>query len=231
MFGDRAAKKHPRRSLVAGSAAFVGAAVITVGLGLQPAAANGDTRSPSHSAATRTADPAEPGLGSSNLIQSDDFFQQGLSAVGATVELAGTQGLSACSGEETMRSLTDGKAAAYADVAWTFDTNGSLLNESVADLSGDGSAVSYEKQLNDLVRSCQHEPAGHWHYGPGQALTLAGGEGHWYPSVNGDGAVSGGVAVVRSGRRIGIVELVGAPSNDPGYMKGITAVAINRLAS
>jgi hypothetical protein len=231
MFGNQAARKHSRRNLIAGSAALVGAAVITVGVGLQPAAASGDTRSPSHSAVTRTAGPAEPGLGSSNLIQSDDFFQQGLSAVGATVELAGTQGLSACSGEETMRALTKGNAAAYADVAWTFDTDGSLLNESVADLSSDKSAASYEKQLNDLVRSCQDEPAGHWHYGPGQALTLAGGEGHWYPSVNGDGAVSGGVAVVRSGQRIGIVELVGAPGNDPGYMKGITAIAVNRLAS
>lgn len=231
MFGNQAATKHSRRSLIAGSAALAGAAAITFGIGLQPATASGDTGSAGHSAATRTAALAEPGLGSSNLIQSEDFFQQGLSAVGATVELAGTQGLSACSGEETMRVLTKGKAAGYADVAWTFDTAGSLLNESVADLSSDKSAASYEKQLNNLVRSCQHEPAGHWHYGPGQTLTLTGGQAHWYPSINGDGVVSGGVAVIRSGQRIGIVELVGAPSNDPGYMKGIAAIAINRLAS
>jgi hypothetical protein len=231
MFGNQAARKRVHRGLIAGSAALVGAAAITVGLGLQSASASGDTHSPSHSAATRTAGPAEPGLGSSHLVQSDDFFQQGLSPVGATVDLAGKQGLSACSGEETMRALTKGKAAAYADVAWTFDTAGSLLNESAADLSTDKSAASYEKQLNDLVRSCQHEPAGHWHYGPGQALTLPAGEGHWYPSVNGDGAVSGGVAVVRSAHRISIVELVGAPTNDPTYMKGITTLTINRLAS
>ena len=231
MFDNRAArKKFSRRSRIAGSAACVAAALITVGIGVQSATASAVPRSPGHAATARTAALAEPGLGSADLVQSEDFFQQGLAPVSATVDLTGNQALSACSGEETMRMLTKGKAAAYADEVWTFDTSDSLLTESVADGSTSKSAASYEKQLNALVRDCQDEPAGHWHYGPGQVLTVAAGEGTWYPSITGDGVVSGGVAVIRSGHRIGIVELVGQPSDDPGYMQGITAAAVNRLA-
>nr|WSY55123.1 hypothetical protein OG999_36655 [Streptomyces sp. NBC_00886] len=231
MFDNQAAgKKFSRRGRTAGVAASVGAALIAVGIGVTPAAAGAETSSPSRPTTVPTATLAEPGLGSSNLIQSDDFFQQGLVPVSATVDMTGKQGLSACSGEETMRTLTKGKAAAYADVTWTFDTKGTVLDESVADGSTNTSAVSYENQLNKLVRSCQDEPAGHWYYGQGHAINVKAGEGSWYPTFNGDGKVAGGVAVIRSGHRFGIVELTGQPSDDPGYMKGIAAAAINRLA-
>lgn len=36
--------------------------------------------------------------------------------------------------------------------------------------------------------------------------------------------------MIRSDRRVGIVELTGQPSDDAGYMAGIAAAAINRLA-
>jgi hypothetical protein len=236
MFDNQTAarKKFSRRGLTAGWAAAAGAAaLIAAGIGMYPATASADTSAPTHSATApvaATANLAEPGLGSDNLIQSDDFFQQGLAPVGATVDLTGKQALSACSGEEAMRALTKGKAAAYAEVTWNFDTADSLLTESVADGSTAKSAASYEKQLNELVRGCQDEPAGHWHYGPGHAITVTAGEGHWYPSISGDGVVSGGVAVIRSGHSFGIVELAGQPTDDPGYMEGITAIALNRLA-
>ncbi|NUP41332.1 MAG: hypothetical protein HOY76_30990 [Streptomyces sp.] len=226
MFDNQAARrKFARRGRTAGVAASVGAALIAVGIGAFPAA-GADTSAASRSATA----PAEPGLGSAGLMQSDDFFQQGLAPVRATVDLTGKQALSACSGEETMRGLTKGKAAAYADVTWTFDTKGTSLTESAADGATDTSAASYEKQLDKLVRGCQDEPQGHWYYGKGHAITVKAGEGSWYPAFNGDGKVAGGVAVIRSGHRFGIVELTGQPSDDPGYMAGITAAAINRLA-
>ncbi len=231
MFENRATrKKFTRRGRTAAAAACVAAALITVGVGVQSAAAGTAAHPLGHPAGTRTPALAVPDLGSAALVQSEDFFQQNLSPVGATVDLAGSQGLSACTGEETMNVLTKGKAAAYADVTWTFDTSDSQLTESAADVSSDTSAASYEKQLNKLVRDCQDEPAGHWYYGAGHALTVPAGEGRWYPSFNGDGAVSGGVAVIRSGQRVGIVELVGQPSDDPGYVKGIAAAALGRLA-
>ncbi|MEU7054708.1 hypothetical protein [Streptomyces sp. NPDC046197] len=211
-------------------AASIGAALIVVGIGTHPAAAGADTSSASQSATASTAARAGHGLGSGNLMQSDDFFQQGLAPVGATVDMTGKQALSACSGEETMRALTKGKADAYADVTWTFDAGDTLLTESVADGSTTTSATSYEKQLNKLVGGCQDEPAGHWHYGKGHAITVKAGAGSWYPAFNGDGKVSGGVAVIRTGHRFGIVGLSGQPSDDPGYMEGIAAAAINRLA-
>ena len=227
MFDNRTAGgKFSRGGRTAGVTAAVGVALIAVGIGVIPAAASAATGSASRPA---TASVAEPGLGSDNLIQSDDFFQQGLAPVGATVDLTGKQALSACTGEESMRTLTKAKAAAYADVTWTFDTADTLLTESVADGSTDASAVAYEKQLNTLVRSCQNEPTGHWYYGAGHAITVGAGEGSWYPTFNGDGQVAGGVAVVRSGHRFGIVELTGQPTDDPAYVAGIAAIAINRL--
>ncbi|MFF4398222.1 hypothetical protein [Streptomyces sp. NPDC001480] len=205
-----AGRKFSRRGRTAGVAAVVGAALTALVLGTQPAAAQG--------------------FGAGNLMQREDFFQQGLAPVSAKVDLTGKQALSACSGEETMRAFTKGKAGAYADVTWTFDTKDTLLTESVADTSADASAASFVKQLNKLVRGCQQEPDGHWYYGKGHALTVRGGMGSWYPAFNGDGKVAGGVAVIRSGHRFGIVELSGQPSDDPGYVEGIAAAAINRLA-
>lgn len=230
MFENQAAgRKFARRGRSAGAAASVGAALIAVGIGAFPAA-GADTSSASRSATAPATAPAERSLGSAGLMQSDDFFQQGLGPVRATVDLTGKQALSACSGEETMRELTKGKAAAYADVTWTFDTKGTSLTESAADGSTAASAASYQKQLDKLVRGCQDEPQGHWYYGKGHTFTVKAGEGSWYPAFNGDGKVAGGVAVIRSGHRFGIVELAGQPSDDPGYMEGIAAAAANRLA-
>ncbi|MGV9251739.1 hypothetical protein [Streptomyces sp. NPDC003697] len=230
MFDNQAAReKFPRFGRTAGIAASVGAALMAVGIGALPAA-GADTSSASRPATAPAAASARPGLGSAGLMQSDDFFQQGLAPVRAAVDLTGKQALSACSGEETMRELTKGKAAAYADVTWSFDTEGTSLTESVADGSTDTSAASYEKQLDKLVRGCQDEPRGHWYYGEGHTITVKAGVGSWYPAFSGDGKVAGGVAVIRSGHRFGIVELTGQPSDDPGYMEGITAAAVTRLA-
>ncbi|WP_377270227.1 hypothetical protein [Peterkaempfera sp. SMS 1(5)a] len=232
-------QKSVHRNRVVTAACFT-AALITVGVvGTQSATADGAVRNAAHrtAAAARpvTAQPAAvavaaPGLGSAALVQSEDFFQQGLGPVGATVALSGRQGLSACSGEETMRDLTQGKATAYASVTWTFDTEG-LLIESAASAATSSAASAYEKQLDALVRDCQDEPAGHWHYGAAHTLTVSGGTGHWYPSYNGDGTVTGGVAVLRSGIRVAVVELTGQPTDDPAYVKGIATAALNRLPS
>ncbi|MFE9448935.1 hypothetical protein [Streptomyces sp. NPDC006739] len=225
MYDHQAAgRKSSRRGRTAGVVATAGAALIAIVIGTHPAAAGTGTPP------AREHLQAAPGLGSGNLMQSEDFFQQGLGPVGATVDLTGKQALSACSGEETMRTLTKGKAAAYADVTWSFDTGATSLTESVADGSTITSATSYEGQLNKMVRGCQNEPAGHWRYGQAHAITVKAGEGSWYPSFNGDGKVAGGVAVIRSGHRFGLVELTGQPSDDAGYMQGIAAAAINRLA-
>ncbi|MBV2152708.1 hypothetical protein [Kitasatospora sp. SUK 42] len=220
-------QKSVRRNRVAAAACFA-AALITAGVvGTQSATADG--------AAQRTAVAAHPaavvapGLGSAALVQSEDF-QQGLNPVGATIALTGRQGLSACSGEETMRDLTKGKATAYASVTWTFDTNG-RLTESAASAPTGTEAATWEQQLVALVQDCQDEPAGHWYYGAAHTLTVTGGTAHWYPAYNGDGTVSGGVAVLRSGTRVAVVELTSQPTGAPAYVEGIATAALNRLSS
>lgn len=233
MFNNQAGSKNfsrrGRTARVAAAAVGVSAALIAMGIGMQSGAtaASAATTSPARLA---TATPAEAGLDLENLLQKEDFYQQGLSPVSATMGTTGNQALSACSGEETMRALTTGKASAYADEIWTFDTNDTSLTESIAESSANAAVASYVRRLNALVRSCQDEPAGHWHYGTGHSITVKGGSGTWYPSFGGDGEVAGGVAVIRSGHRFGIVELVGQPTDESDYIEGIAAAAINRMA-
>ncbi|MFI8458833.1 hypothetical protein [Kitasatospora sp. NPDC085464] len=217
-------QKSVRRNRFA-AAACVAAALITVGVvGAQSAVADGAA----HNAA-RPAAVTAPGLGSADLVQSEDF-RQGLNPVGATVALTGRQALSACSGEETMRDLTKDKATAYASVTWTFDTEG-MLTESAASAPTGTTADTWEKQLVSLVQDCQDEPAGHWYYGAAHTLTVTGGTARWYPAYNGDGTATGGVAVLRSGTRVGIVELTGRPTDAPAQLEGIVTAALNRLHS
>nr|BEK67038.1 hypothetical protein KPHV_42650 [Kitasatospora purpeofusca] len=233
-------QKSVRRHRVA-AAACVAAALVAVGVvGARSATADGAARNAAHPApvaapptatataqSAATAQPATTatGLGSAALVQSDDQVRQGLDPVGATVALTGRQGLSACSGEETMHDLTKGRATAYASVTWTFATEG-LLIESAASAPTGPVATTWEQQLVALVQSCQNEPAGHWYYGAAHTLTAAGGTAHWYPSYNGDGAASGGVAVLRSGTRVALVELTGPAAS----VEGLTTAALKRLA-
>ncbi|MEU9043145.1 MULTISPECIES: hypothetical protein [unclassified Kitasatospora] len=224
-------QKSVRRNRIAAAACFA-AALITAGVvGTQSAAADGAAHNAPHrtAVAAHPAVVAAPGLGSADLVQSEDF-QQGLNPVGATVALTGRQALSACSGEETMRDLTKDKATAYASVTWTFDTDGRLF-ESAASAPTETAAATWEKQLVALVQDCQDEPAGHWHYGAAHTLTVTGGTAHWYPAYNGDGTVSGGVAVLRSGTKVAIVELTGRPTDAPARVEGIATAALNRLSS
>ncbi|MGV9265425.1 hypothetical protein ACWDRR_12270 [Kitasatospora sp. NPDC003701] len=244
-------QKSVRRNRVAVAACFAAALITVSVVGTQSATADGAAQNAAQrtpvaatpvaatpvAAAPVTVAPsaapavAAPGLGSADLLQSEDSVQQGLNPVGATVVLTGRQGLSACSGEETMRDLTKGKATAYASVTWTFDTDG-LLTESAASAPTKDAADTWEKQLVALVQDCQDEPAGHWHYGAAHTLTVSGGTARWYPAYNGDGAVSGGVAVLRSGTGVAVVELSGRTGNAaPTAVEGIATAALKRLSS
>ncbi|MFF5282182.1 hypothetical protein [Streptomyces sp. NPDC013171] len=218
-------QKSVRRNRVAAAACFAAALITATVVGTQSATADG-TAHRTAAVAARSAAVAAPGLGSAHLVQSEDYFRKGLNPVGATVALTGRQALSACSGEETMRDLTKGNATAYASVNWTFDTDGMLI-ESAASAPTGTVAATWEKQLVALVQDCQDEPAGHWRYGAAHTLTTTGGTARWYPAYNGDGTVTGGVAVLRSGTRVAIVELTGRPA----YVEGIATAALNRLSS
>lgn len=221
-------QKSVRRNRLAAAACFA-AALITVGVvGAQSATADPAAHSSAHDSVHRTA-VAAPGFGSAALVQSQDF-PKGLNPVGATVELTGREGLSACSGEETMSDLTKGQATGYASVTWTLDSKANL-HEMAANAPTEAAAATWEQQLVALVQDCQDEPTGHWHYGEAHTLTAAGGTARWYLAHNGDGTVSGGVAVLRSGTRVALVELNRQPTDASPYVEGIATAALNRLSS
>ncbi|MFF2657637.1 hypothetical protein ACFVUH_09775 [Kitasatospora sp. NPDC058032] len=78
---------------------------------------------------------------------------------------------------------------------------------------------------------CQEQAPGHWYYGAAHTLNVTGGTAHWYPAYNGDGTVSGGVAVLRSGTRVAVVELTGRPTDALTYVERIATAALERLSS
>ncbi|WP_030245181.1 hypothetical protein [Streptomyces sp. NRRL S-350] len=223
MTENQTVQKSVRRNRLAAAACFA-AALITAGVvGTQSAAADGAAQR--DAVAARSTAVAAPGLGSARLVQSEDF-QKGMNPAGATISLTGREGLSACSGEETMRDLTKGQATGYASVTWTFETPG-MLRESAASAPTGTTAATWEKQLVALVEVCQDEPAGHWHYGAAHTLTVTGGTARWYPAYNGDGGAAGGVAVLRSGTKVAIVEVPGEPAS----VEGVATAALKRLSS
>ncbi|MER7755771.1 hypothetical protein [Kitasatospora sp. NPDC097643] len=229
MTENQPVQKSVRRNRLAAAACFAAALITASVVGTQSATADGAA----HNAAQRNAVAARPaavavaapGLGSAHLVQSEDI-PKGMNPVGATIELTGRDALSACSGEETMRDLTKGQASAYASVNWTFDNHG-MLRESAASAPTGTAADTWEKQLVALVQDCQDEPAGHWHYGAAHTLTVTGGTARWYPAYNGDGGAAGGVAVLRSGTKVAIVEVTG----QAGSVEGTATAALNRLSS
>lgn len=169
--------------------------------------------------------------GTAHLLQSDDFFQTGLDFAGARVGTTGRQALSACSGEETMATLTHHNAAfgRYADIGWE-GSDGAYLTESIAQAPDSEHARIWAARLNRTVAACRHEPKGHWRYGPAHKLATAGGRATWRLDRSGDGIADGGVVVIRRGLAVGIVELSGAP--DGGVrplVKDLARTSLRRL--
>lgn len=169
--------------------------------------------------------------GTAHLLQSDDFFQTGIEVHAARVDTRGRFGLSACTGEETIAKLTHHHAAfgRYAEISWD-GAGQTAVVESIAQAPDAKHARIWAKRLKEAVASCRHEPAGHWHYGPAHALATKDGQATWRISRSGDGAADGGVAVLRSGLAVGIVELAG----DSGgavrpVVKDLTRASLHRL--
>ncbi|MFJ5230143.1 hypothetical protein ACIQBJ_09610 [Kitasatospora sp. NPDC088391] len=220
--------KSGRRNRVVAAACFAAALITASVIGTQSATADNAERRPAAPAPVAVGSAATGPVGSAGLLQSED--QRGLNPVGATVSLTGGQALSACSGEQTMRDLTKGRATGYASASWNFAADG-LLTESAASAGTAAEAAAWEKQLVALVEDCRTEPAGHWYYGAAHTLTTAGGTAHWYLAHNGDGTVSGGVAVLRSGTRSAVVELTGRSADAQTRVEGLVTAALTRLAA
>lgn len=185
---------------------------------------------------TTSGAAADPGatqdpFGSSSLLQSEDFDDVAVKLDTETVALYGGQALSACTGEATMYSLTGSDTETGA--IWTSLRNSDqLLTETTARAKGPADTTKFAKKLTDKLRSCQHEPKGHWRYGKARRLEINGGSATYFMSYDGkgNGYPTGGVAVVRNGNQFGILELT-SPSGDPvKTVKQLSAAAIQRLA-
>lgn len=181
------------------------------------------------SAADAAADPALYGFGSSSLLQSQDFHDVGVKLDEQQVQLYGGQALSACTGEETMYDLA-GKEVVNVGARWTSRTNADqLLTETAGRTASAAETTTLTRRLITKVKHCQHEPKGHWHYGGTRTLKAGSGSATWMLSYDGDGIVSGGVAVIRDGNTFGILELTSPSGPAKKTVQQIVTEAIGRL--
>ena len=181
--------------------------------------------------AAADAAPPQPPFGSSSLLQSEDFNDVAVKLDVETVSLYGGQGLDACSGETRMYDITHSDVETGA--TWTSLRNpDQLLTETTARAGSTADARMFAKTLTNQLRTCQHEPKGHWYYGKARSLTVGTGSATWFMTYDGDGSTypTGGVAVVRDGNTFGVLELT-APSGSPvKTVKALTAAAVQRLS-
>lgn len=145
----------------------------------------------------------------------------------------GRFGLSACSGESTMRDY----AGAYADVTGAgFSVRGVgrgarfSITQNVAGLSNSERAVTTYHSLVKDERTCQHQPAGHWRYGKGHTLSFQGGKATWMRSFAGDHLkADGGVIVARRRDQVTIVSIT--PRLSAGQIRQLSMDAIANLSA
>lgn len=121
----------------------------------------------------------------------------------------GEYGLSACTGETRMRDVVGRKAhmdhGVFRGRAGKARTKFSLT-EQIADQGSVTQAHRKYHRIVRLVSDCQHEPPGHWRYGPAHHLSNKGWQTTYMRAINGDGTRAGGIIVARTGNHLAVVE-------------------------
>jgi len=145
----------------------------------------------------------------------------------------GRFGLSACSGESTMRDYA-GQDADVTGAGFTVRAVGSgvrsSISQNVAGVSDSAQALATYNSLVKEERSCQHEPAGHWRYGAAHTLSFQGGAATWMRSFSGDsGTPDGGVIVAHRREQVTIVDIT--PGVSAGQVRQLAMDAIADLSA
>lgn len=124
----------------------------------------------------------------------------------------GAYALTACSNELQMRDVVGHDANRFysvfigteGEVGRTF-----LMPQHIADQATVELAIRAYNTIDPLLRACQHEPAGHWHYGIVHYYNTGPGLAMWMIAIDGDGTRNGGVILARAGRHVAVVDAKG----------------------
>ena len=144
-------------------------------------------------------------------------------------QLFGGQALSACSGDKTLYGIAGGEVAEVG-ARWTsLRISDQLLIETVGRTATRAQATTLARRLTAEVKRCQDEPARPLALRANAHPEGRSGSATWMLTYAGDGIVSGGVAVVRDGNTVGILELTSprAPPRRPSSR--IVTAATERL--
>lgn len=215
--GSEPERARPRRAWLRVGSVSVAACTVAVVAATQIPTANA------------APEPALYAFGSDSLLASQDFHDVGVRLDEQRVQLFGGQALSACSGEKTLYSVA-GREVAEVGARWTSLRNADqLLTETVGRTATRAQATTLARRLTAEVKRCQDEPAGHWHYGRTRTLKVGSGSATWMLTYGGDGIVSGGVAVIRDGNTVGILELTSPSGPAKKTVQQVVTAATERL--
>jgi hypothetical protein len=183
---------------------------------------------------TAAADPGDTYVptGSSRLLQSEDLqaIQSHLDTGKVVLKRDGD--FSSCLGEGN--SWTQVLPGSPEPVTGTWTRRGhrdDVLDESVAQAGTVAEAERWEKTLvRSGIRACR-TPTYDFHYGALRSSGVGAGHATWAVSYRGDQQhPDGGVAVVRSGRSVGFVQVGGSWAAPAGQtMESVAKLAVGRL--
>ncbi|SDT46696.1 hypothetical protein [Microlunatus soli] len=188
-----------------------------------------------HSADAASTDPID----TVNLIQGRDFssFKDNVGELNQqTTDLYGAHGISACTGEDSLDTLTGNKDLTSIGSTWS-NADGEvdgLITEAIVEAKTPAAAKAAAATVVAALKECQTEPEGHWHYGKLYNGPLKDGDHVWMDSIDGDtGKATGGVSVMLHGNRFGIVEVqqsAGSVGDGDDAIKNVSYEAELRLA-
>lgn len=174
-------------------------------------------------------------FGTANLIQGQDIgsvkdnvgelnFQQ--------TDLYGARTVSICTGESGLDTLAKSKYLTTVGSRWSNEDGASrgVVTEAIAQARSKSEAKTAALNVLAALRQCQHEPKGHWRYGPLYHAPLRDGDHVWMDVISGSGKVTGGVGVLLQGSRFGVVEVTSAIGDGDDAIKNTMLPAEDRLA-
>ncbi|MBA8793364.1 hypothetical protein FHX74_000969 [Friedmanniella endophytica] len=179
------------------------------------------------------AAPSAP-LSTVDLLQSTDVgaLRANLGELNQQqTDLYGARTVSACTGEAGLDSVTGDKTLVSLGSTWSNadGENRALVTEAVAQARTPAAAARAANAVVTALRACQHEPKGHWRYGRVYHGPLRDGDHVWLDAIDGNGTVSGGVAVMLRGDRFGVVEVSNAVGDGDDAIKNTVLPAEQRL--
>lgn len=205
--------------------ALAGVSTLAFGLAANTHADGGDQ--PRTSATPATMVWLDDLLHPLNIVDAFMVYSDVTSRVGSG---DGGQGLSGCTGEERMRDVVGRGAHIYHGV-FSGRAGKAGTKFTIAELIADQGTVAQAKHkyatIVRQVRVCQHEPAGHWHYGVAHQDTTSVASTTWMTTFVGNGHRAGGIIVAQTGHHLAVVEAVGAGT--PRQVEQLTAGTVSEL--